>query len=437
MDGTMATRPARPRSTPVLRRDPQHRMLGGVCAGLARHLGVDPIIVRVAFVAAATAGGVGIAIYLLAWVFLPAGEAPAGPVWLRTSRGTIEIVVGIAFLALSVLLTFRAFGLLFSDVIVWPLVLVAAGGALLWRQWLGGGLPGTSSRAPAAPTGVPGASAAAATTAAATRPPLPAAPRTSTERAALVSRTSLGIALVIAAGIAFLSATGALSAARDVVLSVLVVAVVLAVIFFPWVLRLVRSLTEERAERIRSQERAEMAAHLHDSGLQTLALVQQRSEDPRAVAALARRQERELRAWLSRRAPAEGEPPRLAAALETAASEVERDHGVAVEVVAVGDADLDAPGEALVAAAREAMVNAAKFGGGSTVDVYAEALDGEIQVYVRDRGPGFDTTALPADRRGVRESIVGRMARHGGRAEIHSSPGAGTEVELTLPRGAP
>ena len=412
-------------------------MLGGVCAGLARHIGIDPIIVRVAFVAAATAGGVGVVIYLLAWVFLPAGEAPAAPVWLRTSRGTIEIAVGIAFLALSVLLTFRAFGLLFSDVIVWPLVLVAAGAALLWRQWLGGGLPGgTVHRAPerTAPGGDAAGPRAADTSGPGRRPALPAAPATPADRAALVSRTSLGVALVIAAGIAFLSATGSLSAARDVVLSVLVVAVVLAVIFFPWVLRLVRSLTEERAERVRSQERAEMAAHLHDSVLQTLALVQQRSDDPRAVAALARRQERELRAWLSRRAPAEGDPPRLAAALEAAASEVERDHGVAVEVVAVGDADLDAPGEALVAAAREAMVNAAKFGGGSTVDVYAEALDGEIQVYVRDRGPGFSPDDLPADRRGVRESIVGRMARHGGRGEIHSAPGAGTEVELTLPR---
>jgi len=411
-------------------------MLGGVCAGLARHIGIDPIIVRVAFVAAATAGGVGVAVYLLAWVFLPAGDAPATPVWLRTSRGTIEIAVGIAFLALSVLLTFRAFGLLFSDVIVWPLVLVAAGAALLWRQWLGGGLPGgTVPRAPerTAPGGDTGARAADAS-APAKRPALPVAPVTPAGRAALVSRTSLGVALVIAAGIAFLSATGSLSAARDVVLSVLVVAVVLSVIFFPWVLRLVRSLTEERAQRIRSQERAEMAAHLHDSVLQTLALVQQRSDDPRAVAALARRQERELRAWLSRRAPSAGDPPQLAAALETAASEVERDHGVAVEVVAVGDADLDAPGEALVAAAREAMVNAAKFGGGSTVDVYAEALDGEIQVYVRDRGPGFSPDDLPADRRGVRESIVGRMARHGGKGEIHSAPGAGTEVELTLPR---
>ena len=124
------------RSTPVLRRDVEHRMLGGVCSGIARHIGVDPIIVRVAFVAAATAGGVGVAVYLLAWVFIPAGDAPAGPAWLRTSRGTIEIAVGIAFLALSVLLTFRAFGLLFSDAIVWPLALVAAGaGTYLLLTW--------------------------------------------------------------------------------------------------------------------------------------------------------------------------------------------------------------------------------------------------------------------------------------------------------------
>jgi len=428
MEASMATRPA-----PVLRRDTQHRMLGGVCSGLGRHLGVDPLIVRVAFVAAATAGGVGIVVYLLAWAFVPAGDAPARPVRLRTSRGMIEITLGVALLALSVLLTFRALGLLFSDAVVWPLVLVAAGGALLWRQSMGRG-PVVTRR-----TGETGRSwyaselerarAAAASARRATTP---------NERAVIVSRTSLGVALVIAAGLVFLSATGALSAARDVVLSALVVAVVLAVIFAPLVLRLVRSLTEERAERIRSQERAEMAAHLHDSVLQTLALVQQRAEDPRAVATLARRQERELRAWLSRREPTAGEPPRLAAALEQAASEVERDHGVAVEVVAVGDANLDARGEALVAAAREAMVNAAKFGGGSTVDVYAEALDGEIQVYVRDRGPGFAPGEVPGDRRGVRESIVGRMARHGGRAEIHSAPGAGTEVELTMPsQGGP
>jgi len=422
MEAVTATRQA-----PVLRRDTDHRVIAGVCSGLARHLGVDPLIVRVAFVAAATAGGVGVAVYALAWVFVPAGDAPAPAGRLRTGRGTVEIAVGVALLVLSVLLTFRAFGLLFSDVIVWPLMLVAAGAALLWRQTFGGGWSGSAAR-PDAPPAAPSHPLS----------PLPAdvAPRTPADRAALISRAGLGAALVIAAGLVFLSASGALSAARDVVLSVLVVAVVLGVIFAPVVMRLVRSLTEERAERIRSQERAEMAAHLHDSVLQTLALVQQRADDPRAVTALARRQERELRSWLTRRVDAG--PLRLARALEVAASEVERDHGVVVDVVAVGDADLDARGEALVAAAREAMVNAAKFGAGSQVDVYAEASDDELQVYVRDRGPGFDAGALPADRRGVRDSIVGRMGRHGGRAEIHSAPGAGTEVELTMPsRGGP
>jgi signal transduction histidine kinase len=422
MEAVTATRQA-----PVLRRDTNHRVIAGVCSGLARHLGVDPLIVRVAFVAAATAGGVGVAIYALAWVFVPAGDGPARVTRLRTGRGTVEIAIGMALLALSVLLTFRALGLLFSDAIVWPLTLVAAGGALLWRQTFGGGWSGAAAR--------PDASPAAPSHPLSPRP-AEAAPRTPADRAALISRAGLGIALVIAAGLAFLSATGALSTARDVVLSVLVVAVVLGVIFAPVVMRLVSSLTEERAERIRSQERAEMAAHLHDSVLQTLALVQQRADDPRAVTALARRQERELRSWLTRRVDAG--PLRLARALEVAASEVERDHGVVVDVVAVGDADLDARGEALVAAAREAMVNAAKFGAGSPVDVFAEASDGELQVYVRDRGPGFDANALPADRRGVRESIVGRMGRHGGRAEIHSAPGAGTEVELTMPsRGGP
>jgi len=292
-----------------------------------------------------------------------------------------------------------------GDALVWPVVLAAAGGGMIWRQSARAAEP-----APVRDEPVPGDGGSA------------------------LGRAALGVALVVGAGLIFLYFNDALKPARDVLLPVVVVLVAGALILAPWWIRLVRGLADERAERIRSQERAEMAAHLHDSVLQTLALVQQRAEDPRAVATLARRQERELRAWLSRREPAAGEPPRLAAALEHAASEVERDHGVAVEVVAVGDADLDARGEALVAAAREAMVNAAKFGGGSTVDVYAEALDGEIQVYVRDRGPGFAPAEVPGDRRGVSESIVGRMARHGGGAEIHSLPGAGTEVELTMPR---
>jgi signal transduction histidine kinase len=214
-------------------------------------------------------------------------------------------------------------------------------------------------------------------------------------------------------------------------LAVLVVAVVLGVIFGPWIVRLARSLTEERAERIRSQERAEISAHLHDSVLQTLALVQQRSDDPQAVAALARRQERELRAWLGRRA-APGGAQTLGAALEAAAGEVERDHRARVEVVSVGELPLDDRAQALVAATREAMVNAAKFGDGS-VDVYAEAGPDRVEVFIRDRGPGFDLAQIAPDRRGVRESIIGRMERHGGKTVITSRPGEGTEVELTMP----
>ena len=249
--------------------------------------------------------------------------------------------------------------------------------------------------------------------------------------AAAISRTGVGIVLVLAAGFVFLQTTGALGAARDVLLALLVAVVALGVIFAPWIIRLVRSLTEERSQRIRSEERAEVAAHLHDSVLQTLAMVQRRADDPGEVAAIARRQERELRAWLAGR-PRPGQAARLAPALEAAAVEIEEAHGVPVEVVVVGDVDLDEHVEALVAAAREAMTNAAKFGGGSPIDVYAEGVDGRLQVFVRDRGPGFDTAQVPDDRRGVRESIVGRMERHGGRASITSSPGAGTEVELVL-----
>jgi signal transduction histidine kinase/phage shock protein PspC (stress-responsive transcriptional regulator) len=396
----------------ALRRDPAGGWLGGVCSGIALRLGIDRALVRLAFVVAAAAGGIGVALYALGWLVIPAGPGTARR-RLPTGRGAVEVALGTGLLLLSVLLAFRGLGIWFSDAIVWPLVLIASGGALIWR----------GSTSPPAPTEAPAA--------ALLKPPGEKPRRDATLRAAAISRTGIGIALVVAAGFAFLQATGALSAARDVLFAVIAVVVVLGVIFAPWILRLVRSLTEERAERIRSQERAEVAAHLHDSVLQTLALVQ-RSDDPQEVAALARRQERELRAWLSGR-PAAGQAARLAPALEAAAADVEERHGVPVEVVVVGDRDLDDHCEAVVAATREAMTNAAKFGDGSTVDVYAESADGRLHVFIRDRGPGFDVTALPPDRRGVRESIVGRMERHGGAAHITSGPVTGTEVELELP----
>jgi signal transduction histidine kinase len=396
-------------SPSILRRDRSSRWLGGVCAGIARRYGISVWLVRAAFVIATFAGAIGVGIYVLAWLFVPAGEG--GRRTRPTGRAAVEVAAGSGLLLLSVLLTFRGLGVWFSDVIVWPLVLVAAGAALLWRQ---------SWDSPEAEQSPPPSSE-----------PAPAA----APSAGAISRNGLGIVFVLAAGVVFLWTTGALSAARDVLLSVVVVVVALAVIFAPWIVRLVRSLTSERAERIRSQERAEMAAHLHDSVLQTLAMVQRRADDPNEVAALARRQERELRAWLADR-PAPGQAARLAPALEAAAAEVEERHGVPVEVVVVGDRELDAGVEAMVAAAREAMTNAAKFGDGSPVDVYAESADGRTQVFVRDRGPGFALDAVPADRRGVRESIVGRMERHGGHARITSDAEGGTEVELVLEASA-
>ena len=174
-----------------------------------------------------------------------------------------------------------------------------------------------------------------------------------------------------------------------------------------------------------------MAAHLHDSVLQTLALMQRRADDPREIAALARRQERELRSWLNNGA-ARSSATSFAAALEAAVAEVEDARGVPVDVVAVGDRPLDEKGEALVAATREAVLNAVKFAGEAAISVYAEVQGDRVEVFVRDRGPGFELAAVPADRRGLRESVLGQMERHGGRAEIHTRPGAGTEVELVM-----
>ena len=394
-------------------RDTERRIVGGVLAGVARRLDVDPLIVRLAFaVLVVGSGGVALVGYPIAWYLMPADDEPEAPAAApppRPGRGSRRIAAGVGLLVLAVLLVFRELGVWWSDALVWPLVLAASGAALLWSQ--------SSVRRASEPE-------------AATSEP-PAERRT---RLADLYRGSFGIALVIGAGILFLYANGALEAASDAALAAVVVLVGAGLVLAPFLWRLGRNLAAERAERIRSQERAELSAHVHDSVLQTLALMQKSADDPREVAALARRQERELRSWLS------GDPEprpdeRLSDALQAMAAEVEEAHGVPVEVVAVGDWELDEHAGALVAAAREALVNAAKFAGGDgPIRVYAEAGDDRVQVFVHDRGPGFDLSAVPADRRGVRESIVGRMERHGGRAEVRTAPGAGTEVELTLER---
>ena len=247
-----------------------------------------------------------------------------------------------------------------------------------------------------------------------------------------ISKVGLALGGLLAVGLLVLWLTGVIELAGRVALAALVVSIVLILISAPFWQAMIRRVGAERVARARSDERAEVAAHLHDSVLQTLALIQKRSGDPDQVARLARRQERELREWLADDTPSRPDE-RLADALRAAAAEIEDAHGAPIEAIVVGDAELDERFEALVAASREALTNAVKFASeGGPVRLYAEIDDGEARVFIDDRGPGFDPKGIPADRRGVRESIIGRMERYGGSAEIRSEPGDGTEVELTV-----
>jgi signal transduction histidine kinase len=246
------------------------------------------------------------------------------------------------------------------------------------------------------------------------------------------ARIAAGAGLMVAAFVVFALRGGSLDMAGDVIVAALLTVVGLGIVVGPWVYRLASDLTAERAERVRTQERADVAAHLHDSVLQTLALIQKNADDGPTVARLARSQERDLRAWLySGEATDEST---VASALRGAAAQVEDAHGVSVEVVTVGDCPFGEALRPVVNATREAVTNAAKHAGTGQVDVYAEITAAAVDVFVRDRGRGFDPDAIAEDRYGVRRSIVDRMERHGGRATIRSAPDEGTEVRLHLPR---
>jgi signal transduction histidine kinase len=379
-----------------LERATSGRALGGVAAGVAEHLRLSPLVVRLAFVLLALSGGAGVVMYAALWVLVP--QRPDGREPRRSRGGDRVQLLALAALGVGGLLALQVLGL--SSPAVVPLLVVGGGVALVWRQ------ADDASRARW---------------------------RTVGGRGALV--VVGGAALVGVGIVGFLATRGELQQAREGLLSTVAVVAGLAVLSGPWWLRMAADLREERRERIRVQERAELAAHVHDSVLQTLALIRKAADDPREVSRLARTQERELRTWLY--APAGTDAPAdltLASALEQAAAEVEEDHGVAVEVVTVGDCPTGPRVTALVAAAREALVNAAKHAGVQTVQVYAEVSGERIEVFVKDRGSGFDPAAVPADRYGLAQSVVGRMERHGGRADVRTAPGQGTEVRLEVPR---
>jgi signal transduction histidine kinase len=206
-------------------------------------------------------------------------------------------------------------------------------------------------------------------------------------------------------------------------------------VLLPWMFLLTRTVARERAARVRAEGRAEMAAHLHDTVLQALTLIQKRPDDPAAVLRLARGTERELRAWLYGSPPAGGDD--FAAALAVVAGEVEDRYGVTVELGVVGTCRLDAACRAVLGAVREALTNAAKHAGVRQISVYAEIADGQVFALVRDRGRGFDPSVHTGpDRRGIADSIEDRMRGQGGAAVVRSTPGQGTEVELRMPLAA-
>ncbi len=402
---------------PPLVRPTEGRQVAGVAAGLAAHLGRPPKQVRIALVLAAFVGGAGALLYVWLWALTPSGPGPAAGTRpapdravtsaapARSSSGRPgDLVVGGLLLLAGIALLGERTGFVGVPVQVALPVLVVLAGALLaymqldeversrWSVFAGG------------------------------------------TRLALL-RGAAGLALVLV-GVVLVVVQGDLASAGRVLAAAVAVLAGAGLVLAPWGLRLWRDLDAERAARARESERAEIAAHLHDSVLQTLALIQRRSDDPVQVARLARAQERDLRGWLYGSGPPDAGS--LAAAVKAAAAEIEDVHGVSVEVVVVGDRPVDERAAALVAALREAIVNAVRHGsppGAPAVQVYVEAGPDAVEAFVRDRGAGFELDEVPDDRLGVRESIVGRTERHGGTATVRSMPGEGTEVRLRMPFG--
>ena len=411
--------------TPPVRlyRSTDDRLVAGVASGLATHLGIDTVVVRLALLALGIAG-IGVAGYIALVLLVPtqagsadsAGQGPGqGPgqehspdsagapgAGGETSPSGRQVGQLLAYGALAAVLVMllALFGGVF-DPVLWLLVFGTVGGAVLWRyadpterdRWVSSGrLQG---------------------------------------RRELI-RAGAGVVLILVGVVGFLAFREELTEARQGLSATLAALLGIALIVLPWIVSLVRERDRERRERIRNQERAELAAHIHDSVLHTLTLIQRRSEDPREVQRLARVQERALRSWLYQRSTDDDSTMR--AALERVAAEVEESHGVAMDVVCVGDASLDDHLAAMLRAAREAMVNAAKYSGVDTVSVFGEVEPTEVLVFVRDRGPGFDLDTVPEDRLGIRGSILDRMERHGGSARIRTAPGEGAEVQLRMPR---
>jgi signal transduction histidine kinase len=398
-------RPVRRMVRPV-----QGRRVAGVCAGLAEHLGLNIRYVRLAFVVACLGGGAGVVAYLFLWALTPQEEVTAtvsgadvvavsGPV----NESVRNLVVGFCLLIAGGILFAQQQGVNLHLGVLIPLVVVASGAVFAWSKLEDAERDSWRVQDP----------------------------RSGGRRAGLV-RLGIGIALA-SIGVVVLATQGlGLAGLWSVGVAAVAVLGGAALIAAPWGVRLWADLRAEQAQRIRETERADIAAHLHDSVLQTLALIQRKSGDPAEVVRLARAQERELRGWLY--AGPRGSQASLASAVTEVTHEVEDLHGTPIELVVTGDRTLDAGGTALVRALREALLNAVRHGA-PPVSVYVEVGSERVEAFVRDHGPGFDVEDAPKDRLGVRESILGRMSRHGGSARVRRLE-HGTEVSICLPLAA-
>jgi signal transduction histidine kinase len=403
-----------------LRRDPAGRIAGGVAAGLAAWKGYNVTTVRIVFVLiAVVTSGTGVALYMGAWLFLPAASQADNSQTgtdddVSIAAKSREDALGIALaVGLAVLLTVV---LLFEDTWLaswaWPQVFSVAALTLIWRN----APPDEQSSLRRMVE------------------PLEAAaggPRSGGSRTRFSTARMVLAAILLITGVSLLATDRKEIALLRPLGAVALVIAAIVLLLGPWWLRIGRDLVDERQARVRLEERAEVASRVHDSVLQTLALIQRQAEDPQKVIALARVQERELRDVLFGGAKAADS---LASALRDVQQDVEARYGVQVEMVTVGDCPLTDPLAGLVAAVREATVNAAKWSGAGVISLFAEVESGSVQVVVRDRGKGFDPDSVPADRKGVAESIRGRMTRFGGTAAVVSAVGEGTKVTLTMPR---
>ena len=383
---------------------------------MSQATGIDATLVRIGFVLLAIASGVMVFVYAMAWLLIPmegettniASRAVSDRRGIRTIAAIlIPTLIAVQFITSSLHVPFIGF-------IGWPTFLAAGVIILIWRN------ADASEKAFIDHDVVP----------------LLGADTHGQGRRWLIARVIVGVFIGAAGIVLLVEGHTTVAALRPIGGAALVIAASV-VIFGPWWLSLVRDLIAERQARALAEERAQMAAHVHDSVLQTLALIQRSSEDPQHVVRLARAQERELRAWLfeGRSPGAIGEDATmLAEGVGLLQRQVEADHGIAVQVVMVGDCELDDALRALLDAAREATVNAAKWSGADQVSVYAEVETDTVMLYVRDRGRGFDPDAVPEDRQGIARSIRARVARFGGSAVVRSAPGEGAEVQLSMPR---